>query len=258
MRDVRKVGHITPSCNTVLEPVTALLNASVAQRLSHHFVRIPVSNISLGRADAGQFDVDTMVRAAESVCDGTMDVVVWNGTSGCWNGAEADKQICATVATSTGVPMSTSTLAQFEVLRRFGISRFALAVPYRDDVTQRTIETYRSAGFEAVSHANLGMSVGRDMANVPFDQIRQLLRDADCDEAECVVVICTGLPAALVIEEMEAVLRKPVFDSVAVTFAKAMELTGIDEPIEGWGSLLRGSAAVERLLAQARAGDASA
>jgi maleate isomerase len=248
MRDLRKIGHITPSCNTVLEPVTSMINASIADRVSHHFTRIAVENISLLDGDTGQFERGIMVGAAEALCDGHMDAVVWNGTSGCWNGTEADEAICAAVTAATGVRMSTSTLAQFDTLREHGVTRFGLAVPYLDDVTARTIETYRAAGFEAVSHANLGMAVGRDMANVPLSVIKELLRAADSPDAECLVVICTGLPAALVVENMESEIGKPIFDSVAVTFAKGLELIGLQQPIPDWGSLLRGGAAVRDLL----------
>jgi maleate isomerase len=248
MRRLRKIGHITPSCNTVLEPVTSMINVTVSDEISHHFARIPVENISLLDADVGQFDIDTMVRAAELICDGDMDAIVWNGTSGCWNGPDSDEAICEAVTAATGVLMSTSTLAQLEALRRFEITRFGLAVPYMDDVAARTIETYGAAGFEAVSHANLGMAVGRDMANVPLAIIRDLLRAANSPDAQCLVVICTGLPAALVVEEMESELGKPIFDSVAVTFTKGLELVRSARTISHWGSLLRGESAVRELL----------
>jgi maleate isomerase len=227
----------------VLEPVTAMINAPLATRVSHHFARIPVGNISLAAGDADQFEVATMVAAARSLCDAEMDAVVWNGTSGCWNGTQADVAICAAITDATGVPASTSTLAQYDAFAAFGFTRFGLAVPYTDDVTARTIETYRLAGFSAVSHANLGLTVGRDMAYVPLDEIRRLVRAADCPDAECVVVICTGLPAALVVEEMEAELGKPVFDSVAVTLWRGLQLAGAPTGIDGWGRLLRPSLA---------------
>ena len=147
--------------------------------------------------------------------------------------------MCAAITAATGVPASTSTLAQYDAFDRFGMTRFALAVPYTDDVTTQTIETYEAAGYSTVSHANLGMTSGRDMAYVPFDEIRRLLRAADSPDAECVVVICTGLPAALVVEEMEQELGKPIFDSVAVTLWKALDLAGASARIEGWGRLLR-------------------
>jgi maleate isomerase len=125
------------------------------------------------------------------------------------------------------------------------MSSFGLAVPYTVEVTAKTIETFGQAGYEAVAHANLGLTVGRDMANVPLSQIKELIRAADSPAAECLIVVCTGLPAALVVEEMERELGKPIFDSVVVTLWKGLQLVGITEPIDGWGCLMRGSRTVD-------------
>ena len=244
MRSVKKIGHITPSCNTVLEHVTTLIANPVAHRASNHFTRITVGNISLAQADRRQFDPETMVSAARLLTDGFMDAILWNGTSACWNGTEADIEICAEITRATGVVASTTTLAQYEMFDQYGISSFALAVPYTDDVTAKAIETFGKAGYDAVSHANLGLTVGRDMANVPLAEIKELIRNADSPAAECVIVVCTGLPAAFVVEEMEQELGKPIFDSVVVTLWKGLELVGVKERIDGWGCLMRGSRTV--------------
>ena len=244
MRSVRKIGHITPSCNTVLEHITALMASPLADRVSNHFTRIPVESISLSADDRGQFRTETMVAAAGLLMDASMDVVLWNGTSACWNGTEADLEICEAITEETGVPASTTTLAQYEVFELYEIKSFGLAVPYTDGVTEKTIETFAGAGYEAVSRANLGLTVGREMANVPLADIRDLIRSADSPAAECVIVVCTGLPAALVVEEMERELGKPIFDSVVVTLWKGLQLVNVSNPIEGWGCLMRGSRAV--------------
>jgi maleate isomerase len=245
MQSVKKIGHITPSCNTVLEHVTAMMASSLAHRVSNHFTRITVGNISLSEHDRRQFEPETMVAAAHLLTDAFMDVVLWNGTSACWNGTEADIEICEAITRATGVVASTTTLAQYYVFERYEMSSFGLAVPYTDEVTAKTIETFGQAGYEAVAHANLGLTVGRDMANVPLSQIKELIRAADSPAAECVIVVCTGLPAALVVEEMERELGKPIFDSVVVTLWKGLQLVGITEPIDGWGCLMRGSRTVD-------------
>ena len=244
MRSVKKIGHITPSCNTVLEHVTTMMANPLAHRVSNHFTRITVGNISLAESDRRQFEPETMVSAARLLTDGFMDAVLWNGTSACWNGTRADIEICEQITDATGVEASTSTLAQYEVFDRYEIGRFALAVPYTDDVAAKAIDTFGRAGYDAVSHANLGLTVGRDMANVPLAEIKQLVRAADSPAAECVIVVCTGLPAALVVEEMEQELGKPVFDSIVVTLWKGLQMVGVTAPIEGWGCLMRGSRAV--------------
>jgi maleate isomerase len=246
MRSVKKLGHITPSCNTVLEHLTVLMAHPLAHRVSNHFMRIPVRNISMTDADRGQFTPAAMVAAGCALNEAFMDAILWNGTSGCWNGTQADLEICAQITHATGLPASTTTLAQYEIFDLYRVTSFALAVPYTDDITAQTIATFGDAGYMAVSHANLGLTVGRDMANVPFATIKQLIRDADSPRAECVIVVCTGLPGALVVEEMEQELGKPVFDSVAVTLWKGLQLIGVTDAIDGWGCLLRGVRGAER------------
>jgi maleate isomerase len=239
MQSVKKVGHITPSCNSVLEHVTGLVTNPVSHLVSNHFARIPVGNITLSDHDRNQFTAETMVDAATSLNDACMDAILWNGTSACWNGTQADREICTAITQATGVEASTTILAQYDVLERYGFGEYGLAVPYTADVAARTIDTFSTAGYEAVSHAYLGMTSGRDMANVPFAEIKKLISDADSPTAECIVVICTGLPAAFLVDQMESELGKPVFDSVLVTIRKGLELVGVSDALNGWGCLMR-------------------
>jgi maleate isomerase len=244
MQSVRKVGHITPSCNSVLEHVTGLVTNPIAHVVSNHFARIPVDNITLSDHDRNQFTAETMVDAATSLNDACMDAILWNGTSACWNGTEADREICTAIKQATGVEASTTTLAYYEVFEHYGFQTFGLAVPYTDDVAAKTIETFSIAGYQAVSHAHLGMTSGRDMANVPFTEIKQLISDADSPTAECIIVVCTGLPAAFLVDQMENELGKPIFDSVLVTIQKGLELVGVDDSLHGWGCLMRNELSV--------------
>lgn len=244
-KPIRKIGHITPSCNSALEHITSLLTAPIAHEVSNHFTRIPVGTISLSEEDRHQFDTETMIGAARLLGDAAMDVVLWNGTSACWNGTQADVEMCEAITRETGIPASTTILAQYEVFEQYGVRAFGLAVPYTDDVTARSIATFGEAGYETVSHANLGFTVGRDMAYVPFPEIRDLIRAADSPGAECVIVVCTGLPAGFVVEELEQELGKPVFDSVLVTAWKGLQVVGATDPIQGWGCLLRGARTVD-------------
>lgn len=240
---LKKIGYITPSSNTTLEPLTAMLTYPISNIVSSHFTRIPVTKISLKDDDTGRFEVEKMVNAAKLLGDGPMDAILWNGTSGCWNGIRADVEMCRRITEATGVPASTSTLAQYEVFEHCGIRKFALAVPYLDDVTAKAIETYEEAGYEAVSFANSNKTVNREFAQVSRDQIKQLLRDADSPEAECLAVVCTNFAAALVVEEMEQELGKPIFDSVIVTLWKALDMAGVQTTVAGWGALLKNGVA---------------
>lgn len=237
----RKLGHITPSSNTVLEPLTGLMSRDCDDRLSHHFTRIKVEAITLERRHTDQFSAEAMLAAAELLGDAAVDAIVWNGTSGAWRGVEADRELCALISERTGVPSSTSTLAQLEVMTGFGFERCGLAAPYTDAVANRITEVYGSAGVHVVSTANAGISGNREFALVGEDQIRSLVRAADSPGADCILLICTGLAGAQLVAELEHELGKPVFDSVAVTLWKGLRMVGIDPRLSGWGSLLAGA-----------------
>ncbi|HWF74160.1 MAG TPA: hypothetical protein VG186_12485 [Solirubrobacteraceae bacterium] len=245
----RKLGHITPSSNTVLEPLTALMSRDYDDRLSHHFTRIKVEAITLERRHTDQFSPEALLAAAELLSDAAVDAIVWNGTSGAWTGIEAERELCALISERTGVPSSTSTLAQLEVMTRFGFERCGLAVPYTDDVAERIAEVYARAGVHAVSSANAGISGNREFALVSEDDIRTLVRGADSPAADCILLVCTGVAGAQLVAELEDELGKPVFDSVAVILWKALRMVGIDPHLHGWGCLLAGT---ELALAPAR------
>ena len=84
------LGMLTPSSNTVLEPVTT----AILQELDHvsaHFSRFRVTEISLSAAALGQFDDRPLLTAAELLADANVDVIAWNGTSAGWLGFERDE-----------------------------------------------------------------------------------------------------------------------------------------------------------------------
>lgn len=259
LADLKKVGFITPSSNTALEPLTMAMTEQIGARISTHFSRVPVKTLTLDSKDVNQFQTQKMVDAAALLSDGGLDAILWNGTSGSWtgNGFEADVALCEEIGRVTGVPASTASLAQVDVLKHYGIERFGLAVPYVEEPTRKIVETYGRQGFAAVNTARLDQTENVVIANTPFARIKQLLRDADSPDAECILVACTNLPAAVVLDEMEAELGKPIFDSIAVTLWKALKMTSIDVPLHGWGRLLRDNpvlAELERAMAALREG----
>lgn len=243
LRDLRKIGHITPSSNTALEAITAMMNAPLAALCSHHFARIPVTAVRLDEATPKQFAFEPMVEAAALLADAPIHALVWNGTAASWLGIAHDEELCRRITAETGLPSSTSTLAFLEAFEEIGARRIALAVPYVADLTARIGEVYATRGVEVVSEAHLGQYVNHDIGHNPLDAVRRCLREADSPDAECIAVVCTNFPATLLVEEMEAELGKPILDSIAVTFRKGCLLAGIDPRIDRWGALMRGEVA---------------
>ncbi|MFY7780442.1 MAG: Asp/Glu/hydantoin racemase, partial [Tagaea sp.] len=83
MRDPKKrkmIGMLTPSSNTVLEPITAAMLAGLPE-VTAHFGRFKVTEISLAQGALAQFDDGPILAAAELLADARVGAIVWNGTS---------------------------------------------------------------------------------------------------------------------------------------------------------------------------------
>src|SRR5271165_7100177 len=116
----RRLGMLTPSSNTVLEPICYAMLASVPG-VSVHFARFRVTEISLTAAANGQFSRDGMLRAAELLGDARVHSNCWNGTSASWLGFDRDRDLCGAIEHATGVAATSSVLAMAELLRGAGI-----------------------------------------------------------------------------------------------------------------------------------------
>ena len=234
----RRIGKITPSSNTMVEPLTSAMTAHLLDDLSVHYARIPVTRIALDQGSLDQFERDAMLTAARLLADAKVDVICWNGTSGAWKGLAADEAICAAITEETGIPVTTGTLAQVEAFRAHGVKQYALAVPYLSEVRDAIVGVYGEAGYACVNSANLGISTNFAFAEIGLDTLRDLIRQADHPAAETIVVVCTNLAAARVVDELEQELGKPIHDSLVVSLWQPLRMLGWDRPIPGWGRLL--------------------
>jgi maleate isomerase len=235
----KRIGMITPSSNTVVEPMTIAITAPLYPRVTTHYTRIEVTTISLEPNSLAHFGADRFLAAAELLADASMDVIAWNGTAGAWQGLDSDLELCEAITARTGAAATTATVAQVEAFRGFGVERYALAVPYVEPIRDAILRTYAEAGLECVGSATLGISVNTEFATVAPPRIRQLVDKADRPQAQAISVICTNFAAGWLVPELEAALRKPVFDSTLLTVWHALRLAGIDDPLDGWGELFR-------------------
>jgi maleate isomerase len=91
---------------------------------------------------------------------------------------------------------------------------------------------------KCVALATAGRSGGAAMADLTPDAVCDLIRAADHPDAQCIVLSCTGVAGAHLLQGMERELGKPILDTIAVTLWKALRLVGVRDPLYGWGALL--------------------
>ena len=232
-----RLGVITPSSNTVVEPVTSAMFRDLGPDDTVHFTRVKVTRIGLQADELAQFDLEPMIAAARLLADSDVDVIAWCGTSGSWIGADADRELCGQIEAATGIPATTSTLGILDALHAYGVRRFGLAVPYLGEVAARIAARYGMEGLDCAVERHLGITVNADFARVSQPDIAALIRSASAG-AEAVAVVCTNLASAQMVDEIEAALGVPVVDSIAATVWKVMDLQAPDRRLPGWGDLM--------------------
>ena len=233
------LGMLTPSSNTVLEPVTAAMLAGLPEA-SAHFGRFRVTEIALSRQALGQFDDGEILHAAELLSHAKLHSIGWNGTSSGWLGFDADERLCERITAATGIPACTSVLALNEILRLTGVKRFGLVTPYRDDVQAKIVANYARAGFECAAERHLGLQDNYSFSEVSADQIRAMTREVAKAKPEAITIFCTNLRGAPLVEELERETGIPVYDTIPTVLWKSLKLAGVDpRRVQGWGRLFR-------------------
>ena len=105
----------------------------------------------------------------------------------------------------------------------------------------RIVPTFGAAGYECVRSALLDrpIEVNTEFAEVPHDEIRDLIRRADHPDAEAIAVICTNFPAAWLVDELERELGKPIHDSTLLAAWGGLRIAAASTAIPGWGRLFQ-------------------
>lgn len=233
-----RLGMLTPSSNTCLEPGTyALLHGTAAA--TAHFARVPVTRIALDGDSDAQFAPGPMLAASRQLADAGVDVIAWNGTSGSWLGPAHDRALTEAITAATGIPATTSTLALLDACAAYGVTRLGLALPYTPDVCERIVGTYADEGIECVLAEPFGEDDNEAFARIPAADVARQIEAAAADGVHAVAVVCTNVHGAQEAVPLEQRLRIPVFDSVAATLWKALDLAGAAPALTGRGDLLR-------------------
>ena len=232
-----RLGVLTPSSNTALEPLTSALAAAVPG-CSAHFSRFKVTEIALSEQALGQFDDSKILAAAELLADAKVDVIGWSGTSSGWLGFDADRRLVQRIRERTGIAATTAVLALNELLALRGVKRLALVTPYTTDVQQRIVANYAAVGIEVVAERHLGIRVNHDFAQVEPQRLMGLMREVATAQPEAITTFCTNLHAAPLAQAVEAELDIALLDTVSTTVWGALRAAGADpSAVRGWGRL---------------------
>ncbi|KAH7303876.1 Asp/Glu/hydantoin racemase [Stachybotrys elegans] len=232
-----RLGILTPSSNTSLEPLTQEIIAPLAN-VTVHFSRFTVLKISLDDAGLQQFQNDKIVAAAQLLADAEVDMIGWSGTSSGWLGFEADEKLCAEITAATGIPATTSVLALNKAISEFGVKELGLVTPYTDDVQDAVVRTYATIGTDCSNERHLSLTKNSLFADVDEPTLDKMVEEVVAKKVQAVSTFCTNLRAAQRVAYWEKEHGVPVFDTVATVIWDMLRHCQVDmKPLESWGVL---------------------
>ena len=233
-----RIGMLTPSSNTVLEPLTSAMVARLGD-VTAHFSRFTVTEIGLSDKALGQFDMSPMLSAAELLSHAKVDVISWNGTSASWLGLDSDRALVAEIEARTATPASTCVLSMMDALNEMGASTYGLVTPYTKDVQDKIVDNLGAYGLRCLDEAHFGISDNFSFGIVDTDTIAGAIRKVARGGPDAILIMCTNLAGAPVAQALEEETGVPILDSVTVTVWGALRAAGrATDGLAPWGPAL--------------------
>jgi maleate cis-trans isomerase len=194
-------------------------------------IRLDLVHTDIGE-DAHRVDALRQMGAPERLADGIgqlrlagAEAIVWACTSGGfvhgWEGAQ--EQVRA-LATTAGMPASSTSFAFVHAAQEIGAGRVAVGATYPDDVAGLFAGFLRAGGVEVTALSSAGIVTAAEVGTWDETQVLALARAADDPEAEAVLLPDTALHTAAFLPVLEKELGKPVLTANQVTVWEALRL----------------------------------
>ncbi|RXZ76657.1 Asp/Glu/hydantoin racemase [Paenibacillaceae bacterium] len=233
----KRIGMLTPSSNTVLEPVTSAMLHGIAD-VSAHFSRFKVTELTLTSKAASQFAIEPMLEAAYELADAKVDVIAYNGTSGGWVGFENDIRLCEKIKEETGIPATTSVLALNERFKAYNVKKFGIVSPAEKQIVERIIGNYAKLDLQCEASVCLGVTDNYACALIDEAAVKRMVREIAVPGVEAITTFGTNLWAAHLVEELERELDILILDTISVVVWQCLKMLDISPTaVTGWGRL---------------------
>lgn len=180
-----------------------------------------------------------LARAAETILpDGSLDVICYACTSGSL--VIGEENVFAELRKGAPKAEPTSIItAVLNALRTLGATRVAVATPYLDEINQQEADYMAAAGFEITNIQGLNLEKDSDMIRVRPEFLAEFAASVDTPDADALFISCGALRSLDIIEALEQKVGKPIICSNQAMMWDVMRRAGINDRIEGYGSLLR-------------------
>lgn len=228
-----RVGLLLPSGNRAAEPQ---LRAMLPQRIGMAVTRLKL-------VDASEKSLLEMARnveiGAELLADAGVDIIVFHCTAVSTYSVDLETSILARIESAVNTKSIATSQALVAGLHSLRAQRLVMLSPYSDEVNSRETSYFEAHGFEVLRSGGRPCVTAEEMMQVTPEEWFDVAQAHKDENADAYVLSCTTTRSSEVVERLEAELGRPVITSnTAVAYACMREM-GFQEPIHGFGSLLR-------------------
>jgi len=236
-----KLGVIVPATNTIVEPE---FHSMAPAGVTCHTGRFPLKDVRISSND----DFERLVADIHANLDRGVDdlmsvapnhIVVGVSAESFWDGTDGADVIKNRLAEKTGVSITLGSDAARVALEAVAAQRIGVLTPYWPVADERVRQYFNQCGFSAVRVTGLKSISPLNIAEQSRDTLRQAILDLDGDDIDTIVQVGTNLSLAALADELEQELGKPVIAINVALYWHALRQNGINEPIPGFGRLLK-------------------
>ena len=224
----------------------------IDETLSGQWYRMAPPGVTLVRTSLGLKDVTVeevksavarTEKASAELGKYKPDCIVFGGSpTVAVPGFGSDKVIVEMIERASGRKAFCAQAAAIETLQKYGAKKLALATPFPHTVNALVKDFLEKSGFQVLSVRGSGVDyLGLTLTplQVSWDLGKRVFKEAK--GADALYFPGAPQPCVDIIETLEKELGTLVISSLQASLWKALQIIKYENPVEGYGRLLRGS-----------------
>ena len=171
--------------------------------------------------------------------DQKLDTVAYGCTSGT---IAAGKEVVVKKIQSAkpDCKVTTPITSAVNALKYLKLNKISIFTPYPQEINETVISYFKNEKFDIKSFASFNLKSDLDIGKIDPDYLFKVLSNLDLSNSDALFVSCTALPVIKIIDKLEKKIGKVVVSSNQTLIWESLRLVGFNQPINGYGKLLRG------------------
>jgi maleate isomerase len=183
--------------------------------------------------------LDSLESCVKSLIYARPQVICIGSTSTSFvKGAKMGREIIERVKQISGIPGTSISEGLLKAAEAFGVKKVSVVTPYVEDLNLKEKEFLEDNGLEVTNVTGMQLLSSDDICWLKPEQITEFALKNFDESADALVLSCTGLHTAPIMDELERKTGKPVISSNTATLWRMLRMAGVNEKVEGYGSLL--------------------